>query len=250
MLLEWVRSQANKGSTIVSICNGVSVLASAGLLNNKKGTGHWTAMGLFEYKFPETEWIRNARYISDGNIITSSGISSSIPLSIALVEAIAGREKAAELATHVGVENWSNEHQSDNFRLNANFFLKAIGNKLSFWSHENIAIPIREGVDEVALALVSDAYARTFLVNTFTFQSTNEPLVSKQGLIVLADKIQTTEQDISKESDRILELQTNLSLTGHLETTLQMIENKYGEGTAEFIALQLEYSYGNRELDN
>jgi hypothetical protein len=76
-----------------------------------------------------------------------TGVSASIPVSIALVEAIAGTGSATALAREIGLTDWSVSHSSDDFRLNARHILTAAGNGLAFWGHEEIAVPVENGAD-------------------------------------------------------------------------------------------------------
>jgi len=149
ILLAWINQQAGRGATIIGICDGVWVRANAGLLDGKQAVGHWFSMTRLGKKFPTTQWLRNMRYVGDGNIITTTGVSASIPVSIALVEAIAGRDRAVELAQRIGVQSWGTEHQSEQFKLRASDVFTAVINWLSFWSHETIGISVSDKFDEL-----------------------------------------------------------------------------------------------------
>jgi putative intracellular protease/amidase len=54
VLSAWIRGQAAKGATIVSICEGARVLANAGLLDDKRVTTHWHALKSLEKSYPAT----------------------------------------------------------------------------------------------------------------------------------------------------------------------------------------------------
>jgi putative intracellular protease/amidase len=238
-LLEWIRSQANKGATIVGICDGAWVLANAGLLDGRKATGHWFSFKKLTQRFAKTQWQRDVRYVADGNVITTTGVTASIPVCIALVEAIAGREQAASLAQSIGVRDWSSQHQSQLFHLRAQHILTALTNKLAFWSHQDIGVAIDAGVDEVALALVADAYSRTYRSAASALAASNQPVISKRGLAILPDRVQSAVQSV----DRTIELPSDRPPIMLFNNALQEIEQMYGSGTAALVALQLEYPY-------
>lgn len=238
-LLEWICSQANQGATIVGICDGAWVLAHAGLLDGRKATGHWFSFKKLAKQFPKTEWQRDTRYVADGNVITTTGVTASIPVCIALVEAIAGREQAASLAQSLGVQDWSSKHQSQQFRLGAKHIWTALTNKLAIWSHEDIGIPIDAGVDEVALALMADAYSRTYRSKAVSLAASNQPVMGKRGLAILPDQVQSADQLV----DRIIELQRDRPPIALFDTALCDIQQRYGSDTAAFVALQLEYPH-------
>ena len=237
-LIKWIVEQSNKGTTIIGVCDGVRVVANAGLLTNKKAVGHWYSIDDLSKEFTETEWFSNARYIADENIITTTGVTASIPVSIALVEAIAGREKAAQVAQTLGIKSWGSEHQSKKYRLSFSHISTAAVNWLSFWSKEEIAIPITDGVDEIALALSADPYSRTYKSKVFSLSESDQAVLSRRGLKIIPDR------NISKiaDFDHVIELEVNSPPAAALDTALSGISKMYGEGTSAWVALQLEYS--------
>ena len=90
--LEFVRRQASTASAVLSVCSGAWILYAAGLLNGKKATTHWKLMQELAGQ-PEVEAV-SRRYVRDGNIWTSAGVSAGIDMSLAFVAALAGEEAA------------------------------------------------------------------------------------------------------------------------------------------------------------
>jgi putative intracellular protease/amidase len=236
-LLSWVTSQAAKGATIVGVCDGVWVVANAGLLKGRKAVGHWYSFGDLEKKFPETTWLRNRRYVADGKIITTTGVTASIPVSLALVEAIGGFERAVSVANTMGVANWSSAHRSDDFKLRMPHMYAAATNWLSFWSHQEIGIPIANGVDEVALALVADAYSRTYRSNAISYSTLAGLVRTRGGLLVVPDRLSGD----PKTSNRTLKPFGDTKPVAALDAALKDISDTYGHATSAFVALQMEY---------
>lgn len=238
ILRDWVLSQADKGATIVGICDGVKVLARAGLLKNRDAVGHWFSFDALSKEFPETTWLKDIRYLADKNVITTTGVTASIPVSLALVEAIAGTEKAIQVAQVFGLNDWNAGHNSDEFSLNARHGFTAASNWLSFWGKEIIGLPIENGVDEIDLAISADALSRTYKSKAYSFALLNtEPIVSKRGLVIMPDIMNPNNESI----DRTVVLNKSLSPEELLEQRLSDIEHWYGKRTADFVALQLEY---------
>ena len=234
-VLDWVRSQAQRGATIVGVCDGVPVLANAGLLDGRRATGHWRTIDGLERRHRKTRWLRNRRYVADGNVITTSGVSASIPISIALVEAIAGRERAETVARRLGVGSWSPVHDSMQFRLGGNFATGLL-NKMVLARHETLGIPVEAGVDEVTLALTADLYSRTRKSWAYAVSNSGRPIPTKRGLILLPDRD-------PNQVESILQLAEDVPPAQMLERALEGIENRYGERTAAFVAVQIEYPW-------
>ena len=80
-------------------------------------TGQWATQTLREKSYPDTRWETNTRCVADRAIVSSAGISASIPTAFALVEAIAGHDRAAESAKEMGVDDWGTQHHSDAFHF-------------------------------------------------------------------------------------------------------------------------------------
>lgn len=236
-LLDWVSKQAAKGATILGICDGVWVVAKAGLLKNKKAVGHWYSFKKLGKEYPETEWVRDTRYLADGNVVTTTGVSASIPVSLALIEAIGGYEQAEMVAESMGIKAWGSAHESSNFRLRFGSIFTALKNKVAFWSHEDVGVPVSNGVDEISLALLADAYSRTYRSKALAVSASDKSITTSRGLVLLPDIVK---QDIPKV-DRMLKPVDTTAPAHVLNTTLREIDERYGRRTAEFVALQLEY---------
>jgi putative intracellular protease/amidase len=236
-LLEWIRLQAARGAIIVGICDGVPTLANAGLLQGRRATGHWRTIDGLERKHAGTRWLRNTRYVADGNVITTSGVSASIPISVALVEAIGGRAQAERVARFLGVDDWSPLHHSEQFRLDGGSLLTVLANKAMFWRHEALGLEVGHGVDEIAVALIADAYARTRRSSALSVAPSGEPVRTRRGLLLVPDRVSNG----PGRPDRMLPLFETLPPAQALDRALQGIAASYGDATAAFVALTMEY---------
>lgn len=238
-LLEWVRLQAARGATIVGICDGVPVLANAGLLKGRRATAHWRTIDALERKHHATRWLRNTRYVADGNVITTSGVSASIPISVALVEAIGGRAQAEKLARFLGVTDWSPAHNSEQFKLDAGSLFTVLTNKAIFWRHEALGLAVGPGADEISVALIADAYARTRRSSALSVGRSPEPIVMRRGLVLIPDRVAGG----TDQPNRMLPLFETLPPALTLDRALEGIAASYGDATADFVALTMEYAH-------
>jgi transcriptional regulator GlxA family with amidase domain len=71
--LEWVRAQRTAVPLRTSVCSGSIVFAAAGLLRNRPATTHWGALGELAKLDPTTLIDPDARFIDDGDLVTSRG---------------------------------------------------------------------------------------------------------------------------------------------------------------------------------
>jgi putative intracellular protease/amidase/YHS domain-containing protein len=92
--LDWLRKSARSADLTMSVCTGAFVLASAGLLSGKSATTHHNAFGEFAMDFPDVRLRRGARFVDDGKVASSGGLTSGIDLALHVVERYYGRETA------------------------------------------------------------------------------------------------------------------------------------------------------------
>jgi len=97
-VLDWIRQSSKSTDVTMSVCTGAFVLAKTGLLDGKSATTFHSAFTSFAIEFPKIELKRGARFVENGNLATSGGLSSGIDLALRVVERYYGREVAAKTA--------------------------------------------------------------------------------------------------------------------------------------------------------
>jgi putative intracellular protease/amidase len=234
-VLAWIKAQATKGALIVGVCSGVKVVSNTGLLHDRAATGHWYDIDDLRRDNPAMRWVRDRRYVVDRRVATTTGITASLPVSLAIVEAIGGEPLATKLAQELGVTSWDATHDSRMFRLRGHLWT-AIGNGLAFWNHESIGIPVADGIDEIALAFTADIYSRTYRSRAVTLADRKDALTTRRGLQLLPDAVTSGARTDVMLGSTQLERPAQT-----VDTALNGIAERYGEPTAAFVALQLEY---------
>ncbi len=81
-----------------SICTGAFLLAKAGLLNGKSATTHWEDIDDLRAMFPCLAVKENTRWVDEGEIITSAGISAGIDMSLHIIERLINQDLAIKTA--------------------------------------------------------------------------------------------------------------------------------------------------------
>jgi transcriptional regulator GlxA family with amidase domain len=89
---EWILSLSQRTKLIASVCTGAFILAKAGLLDGKSATTHWEDIADMRAMFPAVKVMEGSRWVDEGTVVTSAGISAGIDMSLHLVERFAGRE--------------------------------------------------------------------------------------------------------------------------------------------------------------
>ncbi len=235
-VLAWLRSQAAKGAIIISVCAGAKVVGAAGLLDGKRATTHWYYLKQLRERSPSIRYVADRRFVVDQGVATTTGITASMPMSLTLIEAIGGRQKAEAVARDLGLIDWDARHDSAAFKFTRPFALTVIGNKLAFWNRDQLGIQVAPGVDEVSLALVADAWSRTYRSRAVTFSDTVGTVESRNGILILPDQVTA-----NWPAEQLLPGIGGRQPAKALDAALRGIASRYGTSTANMVAMQLEY---------
>jgi transcriptional regulator GlxA family with amidase domain len=219
------------------------MVAFSGLLDGRRGTGHWSAIPEITSKHPTMEYVPDRRYVADDRVVTSTGITANVPVMIALVEAIGGRDVAQRVADELGVTNWDARHNSSAFVLSTEHKKTFVRNGISLWRHETLGVPIADGVDEVALGFYVDAYSRTQLAKVLITTAGGEAVRSKHGLLITPDAATET----AKVSEMLPPPPTT-SAAALLEVELPKIAERYDLPTAAIVAQTMEYPWKTAQV--
>lgn len=110
-VIEWVREKSVNATAIASVCTGVFLLAEAGVVTNHAVTTHWEDIADLESSYPRLNVSKSKRWVRDGNIISSAGISAGIDMSLYLVEILYSKMLAVKTAKQMDY-HWSRKGTS------------------------------------------------------------------------------------------------------------------------------------------
>ena len=94
LLVDWIEKQYKEGAEIASMCTGTFMLASAGLLDGKNCSTHWSAADIFRMTFPKINLLTEKLITDENGIYTNGGAYSFLNLVIYLVEKYYDRQTA------------------------------------------------------------------------------------------------------------------------------------------------------------
>ncbi|KAF2747227.1 class I glutamine amidotransferase-like protein, partial [Sporormia fimetaria CBS 119925] len=83
---------------VLSVCTGSDILAQAGVLEGRRATTNKRRFGWVKERNPGVNWVAKARWVADGDVWTSSGISAGMDLTLAWIAEVWGEETAEFLA--------------------------------------------------------------------------------------------------------------------------------------------------------
>ena len=106
VLLDWIRQRNQTAELVLSVCTGSLILAKAGLLEGLAATTHWKAVDAMRQAAPNTTVLPEKRWVDNGRIILSAGISAGIDMSFHVIGKLLGKEAADETARYMQYDHW------------------------------------------------------------------------------------------------------------------------------------------------
>lgn len=106
IVLNWIKERNVKAEYLLSVCTGSMILAKTGLLDGLKATTHWKAVEAMQSVAPHTQVMAEERWVDNGRIILSAGISAGIDMSFYVISKILGKEAARETAKYMQYDYW------------------------------------------------------------------------------------------------------------------------------------------------
>ncbi|QYJ15590.1 hypothetical protein Rxycam_01414 [Rubrobacter xylanophilus DSM 9941] len=184
---EWLREHADGTGTLMSVCDGAEVLADAGLLDGRRATANWANLDRWEARYPDVGWVRGLRYVEDGNVTTAAGVTSGVSATLRVVRGYVGEEAARELAREIGYpdQRIGDEPRIEADRLTASDRALYVLWGAYGWGKPRVGVLLRDGLSEIELASVFDAYPGPAFTSKTTTLAPGDPgalIRSEHGL--------------------------------------------------------------------
>jgi AraC family transcriptional activator FtrA len=184
-VLNWLRQHAGDETLLFSWCAGAEVLAASGMIDGRTVTTHWGDIDRLEQAYPAVTWQRGERYVEGANLLTTGGITSGVDATLHLLAIRNGQDVADRVARalhrpaspyidHPGMTQYTFEPVDTTVVLNMAFS----------WPKRQAAVWLYDGVGEVDLAAVVEAYGLTSTSRTTTV-SMAPTVVSRHGLQIV-----------------------------------------------------------------
>ncbi len=105
-LVTWVKSRTANTDYFFSVCTGAFMLGRAGILDGLTVTTFHNSIESLRQLVPKATVLANVRYVDNGNIITTAGISAGIDGALHLVSRLKGEEAAKRAAAYMEYDKW------------------------------------------------------------------------------------------------------------------------------------------------
>ncbi|NRA18866.1 MAG: DJ-1/PfpI family protein [Oceanospirillaceae bacterium] len=107
-VIRWITQQNTQVNSIAAVCTGVFLLAQAQVLTEHKVTTHWGDIDQLRDQFPALQVMENVRWVDQGRVVTSAGISAGIDMSLHLVSKLYSEALAIKTARQMEFDRQTN----------------------------------------------------------------------------------------------------------------------------------------------
>jgi transcriptional regulator GlxA family with amidase domain len=107
-IVEWVQAHNQRADLMLSVCTGALIYGKAGLLDNLSATTHFGAFGELRDISPTITVREDIRFVDNGRIVTSAGISAGIDMALHIVARLLGEDQARDTAEYMEY-HWHND---------------------------------------------------------------------------------------------------------------------------------------------
>jgi transcriptional regulator GlxA family with amidase domain len=114
VLLDWLNERSKQAELVASVCTGSALLAKAGVLDGLRATSNKMAFAWASSQSEKVQWQQQARWVEDGKVFSSSGVSAGIDMALAVIAKLVSQQ-AAEEAANFAEYSWQRDANCDPF---------------------------------------------------------------------------------------------------------------------------------------
>lgn len=113
-LLLALTAASRRAAITTTVCTGSALLARTGLMDNRPATSNKIAWDWVVQQGPRVKWERHARWVDDGDLVTSSGVSAGVDMALSVVARLHGVDMARQAARFMEYV-WHEDARDDPF---------------------------------------------------------------------------------------------------------------------------------------
>ncbi|WP_395404228.1 DJ-1/PfpI family protein [Arthrobacter sp. UC242_113] len=263
----WIARQSARGIRILGVCAGSMLLAEAGVLDGHRATSHWSRISSLRESRPAVHWVTAQRFVQDGRITTTAGVTSGIPGALQLVHDLAGASEAARVGAEIGYPGWSTAKDTAiaEQAFNAGDATVVLNSVLP-WFRPTVGIGLTDGIGELDAVAAFEVYTVSGAARTVALAAA--PIVrTKHGLVLLTTPLPSPGPHLDRlilpgsaaHDSGLLSWARNRQLTptaliqsperGAFDVALEELAGHAGNATATTTTKSIDYPTGRVHLD-
>lgn len=235
-----IERTAQRGNAVLGVCAGARVLAATDVLDGKRATSFWSDIPGLRSTHPETTWEDGVRWVQDGMVLTTAGVSSGIAGALHLVERYVDAAEANRIAAAIGYPAWR-PGPAETMPVNT-VALADYPYPLAAtlpWFQPTYGLALADGVDEIGVAAAAELYGGAAFLAHVVPVADGGSVRTAHGLTLL-----TTPRAEAGRFDREITPGGRKPGESAFEPVLRDIARQAGEHVARTAAKYIEYPVG------
>jgi putative intracellular protease/amidase len=171
------------GNVLLTICGGSYSAARTGLFEGRRMTSHTNVLRLVRETLPGVDWVDGRRWVDDGDIVSSAGITSGFDATLHVLAREHGRETALAAAAAAGYPH-TGYLDDPSFRLPETSYRRMMLSAM-YVRPAPMAVAVFEGASEIGLAALTDTYPRSFAATLTPIAPVRTYVSTRHGLHVI-----------------------------------------------------------------
>jgi transcriptional regulator GlxA family with amidase domain len=106
VLISWIKSRQASTTYFFSVCTGAFIVGRAGVLDGFTATTYHANVEALQELLPQTRVLSKVRFVDDGSVITTAGISAGIDGALHVVSRFKGEDAAKKVAAEMEYDKW------------------------------------------------------------------------------------------------------------------------------------------------
>ncbi|MEV6983051.1 DJ-1/PfpI family protein [Sphaerisporangium sp. NPDC051017] len=187
-LRAWITARARHGARVLGVCAGSALLAATGVLDGRQATSFWANIDGLRADYPRVHWLRGERYVEDGEITTTAGITSGTVGALRLVERLAGAAEAGRIGAELRYPGWTLDGPT---AITAN---RLVPSDLPYalnaafpWLRPTVGVGLSDGVGEIDVAAAFEVYSGVSFSARAIPVGAKETVTTRHGVVLVTE---------------------------------------------------------------
>lgn len=182
-VINLIKRKKTSWNFVLSVCEGSRTVCETGLYTGKRITSHASSLKRLRRKYPDMKWVQGKRFVSDGFLFSTSGVSSAVEGALRMTAILLDSQTMHEARDAIQYPARDVLQEYDGKAAGAGDKLHILG-KTIFQKNKDVCVYLHDGIDELLLGAVLDSYNRTFPRSLKTICSSNRYVRSRNGLVL------------------------------------------------------------------
>ena len=106
-VIKWIKEVHKTTTYTMSVCTGAAFLSKASILDGHTATTHWGAISNLQTITPKAKIVSDKRFVEDGKILTTAGVSAGLDGALHLVKILRGQAEAVKVSENIEYDKWN-----------------------------------------------------------------------------------------------------------------------------------------------